>query len=98
MSVHVADVPDEKRFEARGQDGELLGVSYYDVIGSTVAFTHTEVDEKFEGQGVAGILTRAALDGVRGRGLKVAALCPYVKSWIARHEDYQDLLTHPADH
>jgi uncharacterized protein len=98
MSVHVADVPDEKRFEARDDAGELLAVSYYDVIGSTVAFTHTEVDEKFEGQGVAGTLTRAALDDVRGRGLKVAALCPYVKSWIARHEDYQDLLTHPADH
>jgi predicted GNAT family acetyltransferase len=94
MSVQVADVPGEKRFEARDDAGELMGVSYYDVIGSTVAFTHTEVDERFEGQGVAATLTRAALDDVRGRGLKVAALCPYVKAWIARHDDYQDLLSH----
>ena len=93
MSVHVADAPDEKRFEARDDAGELMGVSYYDVIGTTIAFTHTEVDEKFEGQGVASTLVRAALDDVRGRGLRVAPLCPYVKAWIARHEDYQDLVT-----
>jgi len=93
MTVHVTDVPDEQRFEARDDSGELMGVSYYDVIGSTVAFTHTEVDERFEGQGVAGALTRSALDRVRAQGdRRVAALCPYVKGWIARHEDYQDLL------
>ncbi|ROS26092.1 GNAT family N-acetyltransferase [Cellulomonas sp. PhB150] len=93
MTVHVTDVPDEQRYEARDESGELMGVSYYDVVGSTVAFTHTEVDERFEGQGVAGALTRFALDAVREQGDRtVAPLCPYVKGWIARHEDYQDLL------
>ncbi|MDM7830289.1 GNAT family N-acetyltransferase [Cellulomonas edaphi] len=93
MTIDVVDVPEESRFEARGQDGELMGVAFYDVIGTTVAFTHTEVDEKYEGQGVAGQLVRAALDSVRAQGnRRVAPLCPYVKAWIARHPDYQDLV------
>lgn len=97
MTIQVVDVPGESRFEARDDAGELMGVSYYDVIGHTVAFTHTEVDERFEGQGVAATLTRTALDSVRAQGnRRVAALCPYVKGWIARHPDYQDLLPPPS--
>ncbi|MBD8059233.1 N-acetyltransferase [Cellulomonas sp. JH27-2] len=96
MDIHVTDVPDESRYEARDGDGTLLGISVYDVVDGTVAFTHTEVDEAVEGKGVASTLVRAALDDVRGSGRRVAALCPYVKSWIERHPDYQDLLTtHP---
>ncbi|MET0789518.1 MAG: GNAT family N-acetyltransferase [Cellulomonas sp.] len=92
MDVQVSDAPDKHRFEARSPDGELLGFSVYDTIGPTVVFTHTEVDPKFEGQGIASILVRAALDAVRESGRDVVAFCPYVKAWIARHPDYQDLV------
>jgi predicted GNAT family acetyltransferase len=90
--VQVSDAPDEHRFEARNAAGELLGFSVYDTIGRTVVFTHTEVDPKFEGQGVASALVQAALDQVRASGRDVVAFCPYVKGWIGRHPDYQDLL------
>ena len=33
-----------------------------------------------------------ALDDVRAHGQKVIAECPFIKGWIAEHEDYQDLL------
>ena len=90
--VQVSDAPDEHRFEARSADGELMGFSVYDTIGPTVIFTHTEVAPKFEGQGVASTLVKEALDAVRASGRDVVAFCPYVKAWIARHPDYQDLL------
>ena len=90
--VQVSDAPDKHRFEARSPDGELLGFSVYDTIGPTVVFTHTEVDPKFEGQGIASTLVQGALDAVRASGRDVVAFCPYVKAWIARHPDYQDLL------
>ena len=38
-------------------------------------------------------LVRAALDDVRADGRrKVVARCPFVRRWIERHADYQDLL------
>jgi predicted GNAT family acetyltransferase len=82
------------RFEARSADGTLLGATYYDVIEGTVAFTHTEVEPAYEGQGVGGALVRAALDTVRASGRDVAPLCPFVKAWINRHPDYADLVHH----
>ena len=55
-------------------------------------FTHTKVDEEFEGHGIAGELVRFALDDVRARGMRAVARCPFVKAWIERHQDYQDLV------
>ncbi|MBO3085213.1 GNAT family N-acetyltransferase [Cellulomonas fengjieae] len=90
--VRVTDATDEHRFEARSPDGVLLGFTVYDTIGATVVFTHTEVDPALEGQGIASMLVKAALDAVRASGRDVVAFCPYVKAWLGRHPDYQDLL------
>ena len=56
-------------------------------------FTHTEVDPSFEGQGIGGRLVRGALDDVRRRGGRVVARCEFVRAWLNRHADYQDLLS-----
>ncbi len=93
--MQVSDAPAEHRFEARSPEGELLGFSVYDTIGPTVVFTHTEVDPKFEGQGIASTLVKEALDAVRASGRDVVAFCPYVKAWIGRHPEYRDLLHAP---
>ena len=60
--------------------------------GHTVIFTHTEIDPAFEGRGLGGQLARAALDDVRARGEHVFARCEFIKGWIEKHPDYQDLL------
>jgi uncharacterized protein len=90
--VEVTDNEAEQRYEAR-VDGELAGVAFYDTADDLIVFTHTEVDESFEGHGVGSTLARAALDDVRADGRrKVIARCPFIKGWIDRHPDYQDLL------
>ena len=90
--VEVTDNEAEKRYEAR-VDGELAGSAYYDSADDLIVFTHTEVDDAFEGQGVGSILARTALDAVRADGRrKVIARCPFIKGWIDRHPDYQDLV------
>ena len=90
--VQVADNEAEKRFEAR-VDGELAAAAYYDTADDLIVFTHTEVDDAFEGHGVGSTLARAALDAVRADGRrKVVARCPFIKGWIDRHPAYQDLL------
>ena len=60
-------------------------------------FTHTEIDPAYEGRGLASVLIRAALDATRSDGLTVRPLCPFVRAFIERHEDYADLLAEPLD-
>jgi uncharacterized protein len=102
--VDVVEVPEKSRFEARSsadEDGpgsaggigaQVLGFAEYHRDGRTVVFTHTVVRPENEGQGVGSTLVRGALDAVRARGDDVLALCPFVKAWVDRHPDYQDLL------
>ena len=79
--------------------GEVLaGFAEYALDDELITFTHTQVADAFEGKGVASTLIRAALDDVRAqasstvRPLRVRPLCPFVRAFIQRHTDYQDLL------
>ncbi|MDR6862208.1 GNAT family N-acetyltransferase [Phycicoccus sp. 3266] len=88
----VKDNPDLGRFEAH-VDGALAGFAAYRLSGGHIVFTHTEVDDAYEGQGVGGALARGALDQVRAAGEHdVVAMCPFIAAWIERHPDYQDLV------
>ena len=90
--VETTHNPAEHRYEAH-LDGELAGFAAYDLTDRLVIFTHTEVEEKFEGHGVGSTLARFALDDVRATGThEVLALCPFIKSWIEKHPEYADLL------
>lgn len=88
--VEVRDNPEAGRYEA-AVDGHLA-VAEYRLSGDTITFTHTEVPEELEGQGIAGQVVRFALDDARSRGLKVVPRCPYVADYIRRHQEYQDLV------
>jgi predicted GNAT family acetyltransferase len=91
-NVVVTNNPDLLRYEARLGD-ELAGFAAYRLEEGRITFTHTEVGEAFGGKGVGSSLARGALDDVRATGgLTVLPLCPFIKGWIAKHEDYQDLL------
>ena len=90
--VATSHNPQQTRYEAR-IDGELAGFAEYHLTDRLVVFTHTEVDERFEGRGVGSALARYALDDVRADGSRqVLPLCPFIKGWIGKHPDYQDLV------
>ena len=91
MSVTVADNPMDSRYEARVDDA-LAGVCEYELTTDTIAFLHTVVAQRYEGQGVGTALARYALDDARDRGLYVRALCPFIRGWMARHPEYNDLI------
>ena len=82
---------DEHRYEIKVDD-VLAGFSVVRENDEAVTFTHTEIFDQFEGQGLASELVTEALDDVRLRGKKVVALCPYVKRYVEKHPDYADLL------
>ena len=90
--VVVTHRPEQSRYEARVGD-TLAGFAQYQLTTELIVFTHTEVDDAFEGQGVGSALVQEALDDVRAEGShKVLPLCPFVKGWISRHRDYVDLV------
>ncbi|MDN5895390.1 MAG: N-acetyltransferase [Nocardioides sp.] len=88
--VNVHDNREQSRFEAH-VDGEPAGFAEYVRDETIITFTHTEVH--LEGLGVGSALARQALDTVRAEGgLDVVAQCSFIKGWIEKHPDYQDLL------
>lgn len=90
--IEVRDNETESRYEA-WVDGELAGFAVYGLGPVSIVFLHTEVLPAFEGHGVGGALARAALDDVRAQGERdVIPLCPFIKGWIEKHPDYQDLV------
>ena len=88
----MTDNEAEKRFEVR-VDGELAGSAYYDRADDLIVFTHTEIDDAFEGHGVGSTWPGLRSTHVRADGRrKVIPRCPFIKGWIDRHPDYQDLV------
>lgn len=87
----VVDNVDASRFEVR-VGGEVAGYAEYRETPGTLAFTHTVVTSRYEGQGVGSALARGALDAARSRGVTVLPYCPFIRSWIAKHPDYLALV------
>ena len=90
-TVTVRDHRDADRFEAVDAEGAVAGFAEYKRYDDRIVFTHTEVQEAFEGKGIGSTLVREALDAARAEGLRVVPQCPFVKAWIARHPDYADV-------
>ncbi len=66
--------------------------SKYQLGGGKIIIGHTEVPEELEGRGLASRIVSTALDYARAQNLKVLPICPFAKSFIGRHLEYQDLL------
>jgi hypothetical protein len=95
--VEVTHDPDETRFEAR-VGGVFAGASYYRYRGGRMVLLHTEVQPEFEGRGVGSRLTKLALETARHDDEMVVPLCPFVETYIERHEEYADLLDEEMFH
>ena len=91
MDIRIVDVPDRSRYEVR-VDGEIAGFAEYRRRPGLIAFIHTLIDPRFEGQGLASKLVRTALDEARSDAVAVLPFCPFVRSYIAGHSEYVDLV------
>jgi uncharacterized protein len=91
VEPEVVDVPEANRYELRLSD-QLIGLAAYRRRGGRIAFTHTEVQEPWEGRGFGSRLAAAALDDAGRRGLDVVPLCPFIALYIEQHPEYAELL------
>jgi predicted GNAT family acetyltransferase len=90
-ATEVVDNEREQRYELH-LGGDLAGFAQYRLRPGLIAFTHTEIDDALEGQGLASRLISFALDDARQRELEVLPFCPFVNSYIQRHPEYTDLV------
>ncbi|MFH5211623.1 GNAT family N-acetyltransferase [Antrihabitans sp. NCIMB 15449] len=86
----VRNAPDRHRFEVLVGD-DVAGFTEYIDEGSQRIFFHTEVDDRFAGQGLASVLVTAALNETRSDGKRIVPICPYVASYLKKHNDFADI-------
>lgn len=72
-------------------DGKEVGkAEFLDRDGRRV-FTHTEVDENYEGRGLATILIGEALQQTRDAGMPIVAECQMVAAYVEKHDEFKDI-------
>lgn len=89
--VVVRDNPANQRFEVLVDD-RLAGVAQYRPEGDALVFTHTKVDDAYEGQGLGSTLVAAAMAELRDRGVAVIPECPFVRTYLKRHQELRSVV------
>jgi len=77
-------------------DGKAVGLTAYADEGHSRVFPHTEVDDAYEGRGLATIVIGEALAQTRAGGLRVVPMCPTVAAYVERHPEYADIVDRPG--
>jgi predicted GNAT family acetyltransferase len=94
--LEIANNETERRWEAR-LDGEMAGYAEYRASPSRVVFTHTVVDERFEGRGIGSGLAKAALDAALAANKRIVPYCPFISAYLRRHGEYEANVDWPRD-
>jgi predicted GNAT family acetyltransferase len=87
--LDVIHNPAKNRFET-WIEGELSKLDYM-LDEDMIVMTHVGVHPEHRGQGVAGQLTRVALEYAKASNLRVIPMCPYIASYIHRNPQYIEL-------
>ena len=87
----MQDNPDRRRFEVL-VDGEVGGFATYRVRDRVVIVTHSEVDPRYQGQGLGSMLAKQTLDILRERGARVVPACPFFAEYVVKHPEYDAIL------
>lgn len=73
-------------------NGERIAVMEYVYAGADkFIIEHTEVSEKYEGEGLGKLLVEAAVQYARQRQMKIIPLCPYAHAVFKRKPEYGDV-------
>ena len=80
----------EKRYEIT-TDGILAKLEYI-LSMDKIFLTHTEVPQSLGGRGIGSKLVKYALEDIKGKGLTLVPLCPFVAQYIKNHPEYKELV------
>jgi len=88
--MDVVENREQNRFELALDGGTALVA--YRLDGNRVVLIHTEVPEQFAGQGVGSRLAKGVFELIRSSGRKAVVRCEFLKGWIAKHREYDDII------
>jgi predicted GNAT family acetyltransferase len=83
--------PERHRYEAFA-DGVLVGYAIYNLLGDSLAITHTEVLKEHEGKGIGSYIAREALADARKQGRYVVPQCSFIAAYLSKHREDADLV------
>jgi predicted GNAT family acetyltransferase len=87
MNASVTDNSALRRYElaVEGQTAFLT----YQRTSDSIRLLHTEVPETLRGRGFGQTLVKGVLDRARADGLRVVAVCPFVRAYLEKHGTHQ---------
>jgi predicted GNAT family acetyltransferase len=83
--------PEDDRFTI-GVEGQTVGSAYFADRDGTRVFYHTEVDDEYEGRGLATILVGEALSATKDAGMRIVPVCELVAAYLDKHHDFDDVV------
>jgi predicted GNAT family acetyltransferase len=81
-----------RRFRVPLDEGEGY-VEYAERGPDTFELYHTVVPPAERGQGIGSSVVQHVLEYAREHGYRIVPSCPFVRSWLAEHPEYQDLVS-----
>jgi predicted GNAT family acetyltransferase len=80
------------RFVLMRGDQQLGETVYVTREDGGIVFVHTEIDPALQEKGLGSQLVAGALDQLRSStDVRIGATCPFVRSYLERHPEYNDL-------
>ena len=77
-------------------EGRPVGFTEFADRDGQRVFPHTEVDDEFEGRGLATIVVAEALQATKDDGLRIAPVCKLVAAYVEKHSEFSDVVDPPT--
>lgn len=91
MSNPVKFNEDERQYE-QIVDGHIVFAKIRNQDG-VLYINHVEAPKELRGTGAAGMFMKDFMDHVKGEGIKkVVPFCGYAAHWLAKHEEFSDIV------
>jgi predicted GNAT family acetyltransferase len=92
MAANFCDNERHSRFDL-DIDGIIAFVTYRK-SPDAITLVHTDVPPELGGQGIGSTLARKTLDAVRSQGRQLSVECDFIRSFMDKYPEYNDLLAH----
>ena len=77
-------------------EGRPVGFTEFADHDGQRVFPHTEVDDEFEGRGLATIMVAEALQATKDDGLRIVPVCKLVAAYVEKHSEFSDVVDPPT--
>lgn len=94
--LKIVDNRAASRYEV-SLDGRPAAFSTYELEPARIVVTHTVVKPRFEGRGVGSRLAKFIVSDAVSRGLRIKPVCPFTRSYLERHPEYDEIVDNPDE-